>query len=95
MGTKEEFIRRMQSRLDQWNAEIDVLNAKADLAEAEARAEYYKQVEALRSKRNDARSKLYKLESAGEGAWEDLTAGVEQAWDEVSAAVRSAAERFR
>ena len=95
MTTKDEFVRKMHTKLDQWNAEIDSLKAKADTAEADARAEYNKQLEILRSKRDDARSKLHELEAAGESAWEDLKAGVELAWESVSEAVRSAASRFK
>ena len=95
MSTKEDFVRKMHAKLDQWNAEIDVLSAKADQAEASARVEYHKQLEALRSKRDAARRKLGELESAGESAWQDLKAGVELAWESVSEAVRSATSRFK
>lgn len=95
MSTKDEFVRKMHARLDQWNAEIDALKAKSEVAEAEAHAEYHKQIETLRSKRDAARSKLGELESAGESAWEDLKAGVELAWESVSEAVRSATSRFK
>lgn len=95
MSTKDEFVQKMHARLDQWNAEIDALTAKADAAEANARAEYHKQLEALRGKRDHARSKLNEVESASEGAWQDLKAGVELAWESVSEAVRSATARFK
>lgn len=95
MITRDEFVRKMHDKLDQWNAEIDALKAKADKAETEARVEYHKQLDTLRSKRDDARSKLNELESAGENAWEDLKAGVEMAWESVSEAVRSATSRFK
>jgi multidrug resistance efflux pump len=95
MSTKDEFVRTMHARLDQWNAEIDALTAKADAAEANARAEYHKQLEALRGKRDHARSKLNEVESSSEGAWQDLKAGVELAWESVSEAVRSATARFK
>lgn len=95
MIAKEEFVRKMHAKLDEWNAEIDALKAKADQAEAEARSEYHKQLEALRSKRDEARGKLNELESAGESAWQDLKAGVELAWESVSEAVRSATSRFK
>jgi uncharacterized coiled-coil DUF342 family protein len=95
MSTKEDFVRKMHAKLDQWNAEIDALTAKADQAGAEARAEYHKQLDTLRGKRDHARSKLNELESASEGAWQDLRAGVELAWESVSEAVRSATSRFK
>ena len=95
MSTKEDFVRKLHTKLDQWNAEIDALSAKADQAEAGARAEYHKQLEALRSKRDHARSKLREVESASESAWQDLKAGVELAWESVSEAIRSATARFK
>jgi predicted nucleic acid-binding Zn-ribbon protein len=95
MSTKDEFVRKMHAKLDQWNADIDALSAKAEHAEASARAEYHKQLEALRSKRDHARGKLSEVESASEGAWQDLKAGVELAWESVSEAVRSATARFK
>lgn len=95
MSRKEEFVRTMHARLDRWNAEIDALMEKADTVEADARAGYRNQVEVLRGRRDEARRKLKELESAGEGAWEDLKAGVELAWDAVSEALRSAAARFK
>lgn len=95
MSTKEDYVRKMHSKLDQWNAEIDVLTAKADQVEAGARAEYHKQLDALRSKREEARGQLEKLQQSGEGAWEDLKAGVEMAWDAVGEALDSARSRFQ
>lgn len=99
MSTKDEFVKKMHAKLDEWNADIDALSAKADQAahkaETEARAEYHKQIEALRSKRDQARGKLNEVESASESAWRDLKAGVELAWESVSEAVRSATERFK
>lgn len=95
MSSKEEFVRKMHIKLDEWNAEIDALSVRAAAAEADARVEFRKQIEALRSKRDDARVKLKTLEDASENAWEDMKAGVELAWDVVSDAVRSATSRFK
>jgi chromosome condensin MukBEF ATPase and DNA-binding subunit MukB len=99
MSTKDEFVKKMHAKLDEWNADIDALSAKADQAahkaEADARDEYHKQIEALRSKRDQARTMLNEVESASESAWRDLKAGVELAWESVSEAVRSATTRFK
>ena len=94
MTDKNEYIQRMQATLEQWNAEIDVLSAKADVAEAEARARYLAQIESLRNKRSDAGRRLDELKSAGEGAWHDMKAGVESAWSALAEAVDAAKSRF-
>lgn len=95
MPTKDEYVRKMHSKLDHWNAEIDKLAAKASQSKAEMRAEYDKQVEELRTKRDEAKNYLERLQSAGDGAWEDMMAGVEMAWDAIGEAIDSAKSRFK
>lgn len=95
MNLKEAYEKKMQARLDEWSAEIDVLKAKADTAKADARVEYYKQVEELKIKKQAAKAKLAELRKAGDGAWEDLKTGLESAWDSMEKAVKSAASRFK
>ena len=95
MMTKDEYVRRMHSKLDHWNAEIDKLAAKASQSRAEVGAEYHRQVEELRSKRDEAKSSLERLQNAGEGAWEDMKAGLEMAWAAIGEAIDSAKSRFR
>lgn len=95
MPTKDEYVRKMHSKLDHWNAEIDKLATKASQSKAEMRAEYDKHIEELRTKRDEAKSNLERLQSAGEGAWEDMKVGVEMAWDAIGEAVDSAKSRFK
>jgi hypothetical protein len=49
MGMKEAYQKKLQAQLDEWNAEIEQLKAKADKAEAESQLEYYKKIEELRT----------------------------------------------
>jgi uncharacterized coiled-coil DUF342 family protein len=92
---KDDYTRKMHSKLDQWGAEIDALSAKADQAEAQARVEYHKQIAALHSKKDEARNRLTELENASESAWGDMKSGVEAVWDSVGEAVNSAKSRFK
>ena len=57
--------------------------------------EYYKTVDALQHKQNEARAKLQELKTAGDGAWEDVKAGAEKAWAEVKTAYHDATSRFK
>ena len=95
MPTKDEYVRKMHSKLDLWNAEIDKLAARANQSKAEMRAEYGKQIEELQPKRDEAKNKLERLQNAGEGAWEDMKVGLEMAWDAIGEAVDSAKSRFK
>jgi len=95
MSTKDEYVRKMHEKLEHWNAEIDALAGRVEHAEAGARTEYHKQIEAMRGKRDDARKRLDELQQSSEVAWEDMKTGVEMAWDAISEALSSAKSRFK
>ena len=94
MSMKEAYEKKLQSKLDEWSADIDKLKAKADSAEADAQLEYYKQIEELRSMQAAAGKKLGELKESGDDAWEDLKAGMDSAWDSFSSSIKSAVSRF-
>jgi uncharacterized coiled-coil DUF342 family protein len=95
MSTRDEYVRRMQAKLEEWNADIDALTAKGSEVSAELRSEYRQQIEALKVKQAAARQKLEELQNSGGNAWEDLKAGVDLAWDAINEAVDSARSRFK
>ena len=95
MTMREDYVRKMEAKLEQWNAEIDTLIVKAALAEAELKTEYNEQIEVLRNKQIEARVKLEALRDTSDEAWKDMRAGVEMAWDSVGEAINSALSRFK
>jgi predicted ATP-binding protein involved in virulence len=94
-GKRKAYEKKFDSQLQEWNAQISLLKAKADKAKAGAKIEYYKTIEALQHKRDLAKAKLQELKAAGDGAWEDLKTGAEKAWDEVKTAFHDAASKFK
>lgn len=95
MSMKEAYERKMRAQLDEWDAEISKLKARADKAQADAQLEYYKQIEDLRERQRRANEKLDELRQASDTAWQDLRAGVESAWDSMAEAMRKASSRFK
>lgn len=95
MSSRDEYIRRMQAKLDEWNADIDSLTVKAGEVSADARSECNEQIASLKAKQTAARQKIDELQHSGEGAWEDLKTGIELAWSAIGEAIDSARSRFR
>ena len=95
MNSKDEYVRKMQAKLELWSAEIDVLGAKAEKAAAEFKLEYIEQIETLKGMQATARQKLGELQKSGESAREDLKAGIELAWSAIGEALDSARSRFK
>ena len=92
---RKAYEEKLDAQLDEWNAQIALLKAKADKGKAEAKIEYYKTIDAVQHRQGEARTKLHELKTAGDEAWEDLKTGVEKAWAEVKAAFHSAASKFK
>lgn len=95
MKSKKEFIAKLHSKIDEWDAEIDKLSAKAAVVEAESREEYFKQIAELKSKRMQIEEKLKKVQDAGEEAWQDLKSGIDLALESMNEAISSALSRFK
>lgn len=94
MKTRDVYVKKVQAQLDDWDADIKKLRAKADKASANATLEYKSQIETLKQKRERAGKKLDELKSASDDAWEDLKKGLESATSALGNALKSAAARF-
>ena len=95
MDSKEKFIKTLHAKIDQWDAEIDKLSAKAAMIEAESKEEYYKQIADLKTKRSQIEERLVKVQHSGEEAWQDLKSGLDLAFETMSEALKSATSRFK
>ncbi len=94
MSKRDEYVRTLQLKLEEWNMEIDLLTEKADKLSVNLKNEYQEQIEALKKKRESAREKIDEVQLAGESAWEDLKSGIELARDAMTEAIESARSRF-
>jgi len=92
---REAYEKKLQAQLDQWQAEMDKLKAKADAAEADARIEYQKQIDRLEAQRQDALKQMKEFQEAGDSAWKDMKAGMESAWASLHESLEKARSRFR
>ena len=95
MNSREEYIRKMQAKLEEWNAEIDTLSIKAGKVTADVKNEYNEQIESLKAKQVVARKKIEEIQQAGDSAWRDLKSGIELAWTAMGEAIDSAKSRFK
>lgn len=95
MNTREEYIQKLKSKLDEWDDDLATLETNAEKAEGELKREYSKQIEAIKERRQEAMRKLDELRSASEDAWEDLKEGMETSWEAMDEAVEEAVARFQ
>ena len=92
---RKAYQEKLDAQLKEWNTQISLLKARADKTRAETKIEYYKIIDSLQKRVDEAGPKLKELKTASDEAWEDLKSGAEKAWAEVKSAVDAAASKFK
>jgi predicted nucleic acid-binding Zn-ribbon protein len=95
MTTKDDFQERLQAQIREWDAQIELLKARADRAKTDQKMAYRKEIDKLKARQQDLRQKLGEMQTSSEGAWEEIKSGTESAWKELDASFRKAMEHFR
>jgi multidrug resistance efflux pump len=94
MSKRDEYVEKLKGQLDQWNAEVAKWEAKAQNAQAGARAEYDKHLNELRRRRDQALEQMKRLQAATGDAWVDLVRGADEAWAKMREALEKSRSHF-
>ena len=95
MSNKVLYKQKMQAQLDEWEADVDMLKAKASKASSNAQLEWNQEINILKGKIEHGKTKLAKVADASEDSWESIKEGVDSAWDALSVAVSDAKAKFK
>ncbi len=93
MGLKEAYQEKVEAQLKVWSAEFKELQARAEMAKAEAKIELHKHLQTLQAKQEAAHQKLKELKEAGADAWEKAQPDLEKAIDNLKSAWESVKKR--
>jgi septal ring factor EnvC (AmiA/AmiB activator) len=95
MNEKELYKQKKQAKLDEWEAEVGKLKAKASGVSADVQLKLNKQIKELEGKVEQGKAKLAEFASASEDAGESLKEGVDSVWDSMKSAFSDAADKFK
>lgn len=95
MSSKQIYQKEIEARLEALDAQMVKMQAKADQANAELRANYQEQLRLLAERRETTRLKLNELKQSSEAAWETMKDGVESAFGELQSAFDKAVAQFQ
>ncbi|MEZ0233274.1 MAG: hypothetical protein ACAH12_10575 [Methylophilaceae bacterium] len=95
MSLKDAYVEKLKAQLDEWSADIDVLEARARQVEADLRIKYESQVETLKLKREEAKLKLAEVQESAGDAWQELKKGGDEAWDAIKKSFEEARKKFK
>ena len=83
MTKREDYIAKMKTQLDELDANMDQLEAKAKNAKEDVRAKYQEEMTKLRHQSKLAKGKLKEVKAASEDKWDAMVAEMEKVRDAV------------
>jgi hypothetical protein len=81
MTQRDVYIAKIKLQLDELNAKITEVEAKAHKAQQDARARYLEEVDKLRDQSRLAVAKLDEVKAASEDSWQRLVTEMEKVRD--------------
>ena len=94
MTKRNEYLDKIKAQLEEWEYDINRLEARLDDAQDEAKVKLDKTINDLKVKQKDMQGRLKQLENAAEEAWTDVRDGLELAWDSLKLGFLAAKSEF-
>jgi TolA-binding protein len=91
---KEDYQKQIEGKIRDYDQKLEELKVKAKEVKGETKAEFNRQMDQLRKKKEEASQKLKEMKSATGQAWEDLKSGAEAALDDLEKTFNQMVKRF-
>jgi flagellar hook-basal body complex protein FliE len=95
MESRDEYVQKLKSQIDEWNAEMAKWETRARQSQDDMRAEYEKRFEDFRQQRDAALEQMRQMQNAAGDAWTQFVRGTDEAWKRASEAFDKAFSPFR
>ena len=95
MEIKEAYKQKMAAQLNEWDAQINLLEAKIINVGADLRVKRAEELQELRAKQRAASEKMKELEKASGEAWEQVKETADKLWDDLKSGVADVHSKFK
>ena len=94
MSKRDEYVEKLKVKLDEWNTDLDKLEAKAEHVKEDLKEKYHEEIKVAQQQRSDIKGKLKELISCSENAWEELKVGTEEVGEKLNQAIERVHSKF-
>ena len=94
MAFRKTYQGKLSAKLDELNAELKLVKAKAEKAKIKVNKKIDQDMALLRKKQKVARRQAAELRRCGDDTWMDIKKSVESAWKDLHRGLVSARKRF-
>ena len=95
MEIKDAYKQKMAAQLKEWDAQINLLEAKVENAGADIKVKRAQAIHELRAKQRAASEKMNELGKASGAAWEQVKTTADKIWDDLKAGIADAHSKFK
>ncbi len=95
MKIQNAYKEKLAAQLKEWDAQINLLEAKAGKLSADLKLKRAEEIVQLRARQNAASEKMKELEEATGEAWERVKLTADIVWEELKAGVTAAQQKFK
>ncbi len=95
MTTRDKYVAATKLRLDEWNADMDTLEAKVAEAKEEDKARYQELLATLRAKRQEGEEQLAAIKAATEDTWTQFKADSDRVWEAFKDSIHQFKSHFK
>lgn len=92
--TPDEYVEKLKSQIDLWNAETTKWEARASAAGQDTQAEMKRQMDQLQARRDEATAEMKRLQNASADALADMMRGADAALKSMQDAFEAARRQF-
>jgi hypothetical protein len=95
METKEEYQRKFEAQVKEWNTLLYLLAAKMENAGADVKHLYTQELIVVGAKQRDAVKKIKELEKASDDVWDTIKVSAHKAGYDLGTSVAQAIIKFK
>ncbi len=92
--TRDEFVEKLKTQIDQWNADITKTEAEMKSASGDMQQRYAEKIAEASRYRAEAQAKLAESLKHSSETWEKRRADMESAWGDIMEGFKKAWARF-
>jgi len=89
------YQKKMAAQLEEWNAQIKLLEAKMNNVGADIRLRRSEELQALRTRQQAAAEKMHELGRSTGAAWEQVKLTADQMWEDLRLGLNAAQDKFK
>lgn len=94
MSKRDEYLEKLKSKLDEWNQDLDHLEARASQVREDLKEKYHAEIALVREQRDAIKARSSELLHSSGEAWQELRSGIDAAWKDLGEAIKRARDRY-